>query len=405
MVMLRGAVIVALLLALPSAAHHHEHMEELCSKLERPNKQFALDLFNRLRASKGATENIFFSPLSISTALSMLAAGAAGDTHTQVFDVMGYSKAGLTQAQVNEAYEHAFHMLKHGSGTMKLLMTNAMAIGKDFAPADQFAKDIKKFYSGETLDVDFSDGPAAVAKINGYIAKATSDKITDLVKDLDAATVMMLLSAINFEAKWEDPFKASDTFKDDFNVNENTKVKVDMMKKDGYYEFYQDPENFTSVIELPYQGNASMMIVLPDEGKMAEVVEKMSDSMLQHWHSSLSGKQVDLFMPKFEISAEASLKPILKDMGMINAFEANADLSGISQSAPLKVSKITHKAVLKVDEDGTEAAAATAVEINLMAMPFPNEQFKINRPFLIFICEHGTKSVPFMGQINDPTAA
>ncbi|XP_036419123.1 alpha-1-antitrypsin homolog [Colossoma macropomum] len=167
------------------------------------------------------------------------------------------------------------------------------------------------------------------------------------------------------------------------------------------YKFHYDRNNFTSIIMVPYKGNTSMLIVLPDEGKMQELEKNINKDRLKYWCDRLSYSYVDLFMPKFSISSSFSLADTLREMGIVSAFSDTADFSGISEETQLKTSKVLHQAVLKVDEKGTDAAAATTVEIVLTSMPLT---LKLNRPFLVFIVDHSTKSILFMGKITDPTA-
>uniref|UniRef100_A0A4W4E1M8 Serpin domain-containing protein n=1 Tax=Electrophorus electricus TaxID=8005 RepID=A0A4W4E1M8_ELEEL len=374
------------------AAHPHQNGEyKPCHKLSPHNADFAFSLYKKL-ASHPDTQgkNIFFSPLSISMALSMLALGAKGDTHSQIFSTLDYST--LTADQVNEGYEHLLHMLDHSQDALLLEIGGAAAVQKGFKPEDKFLKDIHHFYKGEAFSVDFSTPEVAVQEFNKLIAKKTKDMITDMVKSLDAATVMMLINYMYFKGKWQEAFKVEDTSKGDFNVDENTTVSVDMMNRNGEYDFYYDQGNFTSVTMLPYNGNVSMMIVLPDQGKMEELEKHISKDHLN---------TLDLYMPKFSVSASSCLGDTLKEMGMVDAFSDSADFSGISKGAKLAVSEVLHKAVLSVDEQGTQAAAATTIEIMLMsALPFKTE---VNRPFLVFIVEKNIRSILFMGKITDPT--
>ncbi|XP_062857596.1 alpha-1-antitrypsin homolog [Trichomycterus rosablanca] len=377
----------------------HEGGDDACHKLAPHNADFAFALYKKLISQADAKgKNIFFSPLSISMALSMLALGAKGETHSQIFSTLGYGS--LTDEQVNEAYEHLLHMLGHSQDAMLLETGGALAVREGFKPVEKFLKDVQHFYHGEAFSVDFSKPEVAVEEVNKYIAKKTKDMITDMVKTLDQDTVMMLINYIYFRGKWEKPFEVERTLKADFHVDENTKVTVDMMKRTGRFDFHQDRDNFTSVIMVPYKGNTSMMIVLPDEGKMEEVEKHLSKEDLKYWHDKLFRSSVDLFMPKFSISASSCLGDTLKEMGMTDAFADSADFSGISEETKLKASKVLHQAVLKVDEKGTEAAGVTTIEIMPMSLP---DTMNLNRPFLVFIVEDSTKSILFMGKITNPT--
>ncbi|XP_036419116.1 alpha-1-antitrypsin homolog isoform X1 [Colossoma macropomum] len=396
------------------SADHHQHLhhgkdephpshdgdEDLSHRLAPHNADFTFSLYRKLAAHPETQgKNIFFSPLSISMALSMLALGAKGETHSQIFSTLGYSA--LTPDQVNEGYEHLFHMLGHSQDAMLLEAGSAVAVREGFKAVDKFLKDAQHYYQGEALSVDFSKPTVAEQEINKYIAKKTKDMITDMIKELDQDTMMMLINYIYFRGKWKKPFDIKYTEKADFHVDENTTVTVNMMRKETYYEYYRDRNNFTSIIMVPYKGDTSMMIVLPDEGKMQELEKNIDKDHLKYWHDKLYGRYVKLFMPKFSISASFSLADTLMEMGIVSAFSSSADFSGINEETNLKVSKVLHQAVLKVDEKGTEAAAVTtSLKIPYSVSPTMN----VNRPFLVFIVEESTKSILFMGKITNPTA-
>uniref|UniRef100_A0A8C2X2W4 Serpin peptidase inhibitor, clade A (alpha-1 antiproteinase, antitrypsin), member 1 n=1 Tax=Cyclopterus lumpus TaxID=8103 RepID=A0A8C2X2W4_CYCLU len=366
--------------------------EMSCAKLSAPNADFAFALYKSLSAKAAAGENIFFSPLGISTALSMLSTGAKGETHRQMFSTLGYSA--LQQAQVNEAYEHLFQMTEGGH---HLHVGNAVALRSGSSPLEMFLKDVKHFYSAHVFDVNFAKPAEAAAEINTYIANKTHNKITDMVKNLNPAMAMVLINYVYF--KWVKHFNVNHTKKADFNVDETTKVQVDMMMRTGRYDFYHDDDNHTTVILLPYKGgNTSMMIVLPDEGKMKEC--PMSDNILSRRHVLVQVDSVNLFLPKFSISADACLGSTLTEMGMADAFTNTADFSGLTDKEK-PFASYSFPALLSVDETGTVAAGATSIEVMPMSMP---ETMKLDRPFMVFILEHSTKSILFMGKINNPTA-
>ncbi|XP_030627869.1 alpha-1-antitrypsin homolog [Chanos chanos] len=385
----------------PHPSHEGAHQD--CHLLSPHNADFAFSLYRKLNAlpdSKG--KNIFFSPVSISMALSLLALGAKEHTHSEIYRVLEYSN--LQPAQVNEGYEHLLHMLNHSRDAFQLEMGTSLAIRQGFKPLDKFLQDAQHYYQSEAFTADFSKPDVAAQEINKYIAKKTHDMITDLVKDVDKDAVMMLISYLFFRGKWEEPFEERHTRKSDFHVDKNTKVTVDMMWSNDFHEYYVDQSNHTTVLMLPYKGNASMMILLPDEGKMQEVEGLLSKDQIKHWHDSLLREKFPVTVPKFSISATYSLADTLKEMGMVSAFSETADLSGLSEIQKLKVSKVEHKAALKVDERGSDAAAATTVEI-LLGSSLPRLTIDLNRPFLLLIVEDSTKTILFMGKITDPTAA
>ncbi|XP_078130756.1 alpha-1-antitrypsin homolog [Sander vitreus] len=396
----------ALLLAAAWADHHHHHGSEhshegelSCHKLSSPNADFAFALYKSLNNNTAAGQNIFFSPLGISTALSMLSTGASGETHRQLFSSLGYSP--FTQTQVNEAYEHLFSMHGNSQESQQLDVGNGVAVRSGFSPLEKFLKDVKHYYSADVFNVDFTKSAEAAAEINTFIANKTQDKIKDMVKHLDPDIAMVLINYVYFKGQWKKTFNRDMTQKMDFNVDKTTKVRVDMMLRTGDYDTYWDVDNHTIVIMLPYKGNSSMMIILPDEGKMKEVEGFINKDYIKHCRDSVSMEYVDLYLPKFSISADAPLENTLKEMGITDAFENKADFSGMSDEVPLKVSKAYHKALLSVTEMGTEAASSTILEMVPLSMP---QSVKIDRPFLVFILENVTRSILFMGKISNPTA-
>ncbi|KAK2856515.1 hypothetical protein Q5P01_005250 [Channa striata] len=399
-----GYTLAALLLSLtwadhPHHPHNHHEAELSCHTLSPFNSNFAFALYKRLNTEAAAGTNIFFSPLGISTALSVLSAGASGETHRQLFSTLGYDT--LNQTQVNKAYENLFHMLGHSRENEQLNVGNAVALRSDFSPLEKFLKVVRHHYSAEIFSVDLTKPGDAAAEINTFIANKTHNMIKDAVKDISPAMVMMLINYVYFKGEWTKPFNRDMTMKADFHVNPTTKVQVDMMKRTDHYHVYTDAANHTTVIKLPYKGNASMMIILPDEGKMKEVEGFISKEHMRNWHNSLSEKYVALQLPKFSISTEASLKQTLNEMGITDAFEDRADFSAMSDKAKLKVSKVTHRAALSVTEMGTEAAATSVIEIVYFSLP---PTIIVNRPFLVCIWDHSIRSILFMGKINDPTA-
>uniref|UniRef100_A0A671MIU5 Alpha-1-antitrypsin homolog n=1 Tax=Sinocyclocheilus anshuiensis TaxID=1608454 RepID=A0A671MIU5_9TELE len=412
-----AALLVATAWAAPHGGHtaeHHHHLhhgkdephpshdgEDACHLLAPHNADFAFSLYKKFAFhpdAEGKNKNIFFSPVGIAMALSMLAVGAKGSTLSQIYSSLGYS--GLQASQVNESYEHLIHMLGHSQEDMQLEAGAGVAIREGFKVVDQFLKDVQHYYNSEAFSVDFSKPEIAAEEINKFIAKKTHDKITNMVKDLDSDMVMMLINYMYFRGKWDKQFDAKLTHKADFKVDNDTTVQVDMMKRTGRYAFYQDPVNQTTVMMVPYKGNVSMMIVLPDEGKMKEVEESICRHQLKIWHDNLFNSSVDLFMPKFSITATSILNDILQDMGMTDAFSDTADFSGMTEEVKVKVSRVDHQAVLSVDEKGTEAVSVTTIEIMPISLP---DTVMLNRPFLVLIVEDTTKSILFMGKITNPT--
>ncbi|XP_063079385.1 alpha-1-antitrypsin homolog [Engraulis encrasicolus] len=398
----------------PHTADHHHHYHHGPDEPHPPhegpesnilrdsNAEFSFALFKKLSSSVTEPQaNVFFSPLSISMALSMLALGAKADTFSQLYQALGYGE--MTPEAVNVAYEHIAHMLDHEKQDMTLDVSNAVALRDGAKVVDKFLADAKHYFESEPFTVDFTKPESAREEINKHIAQQTNNTITDMVKEVDPDTLMMLINCIYFRGEWEKLFTAKHTKAADFHVAQDRKVTVDMMQSEGVYQLYKDAENFTTVLRIPYKGSASMIVVLPDEGKMKEVEDSMSAHHLLHWVGAMKNTPLTLRMPKYNISGTYSLKDTLQAMGVNNAFSDEADFSGMTSEA-VKVSKVEHQAVLKVNERGSEAAAATTVEIILrVAMP-SFTTIELNRPFFLFITDRHTQTILFMGKISNPTS-
>ncbi|KAM9703423.1 alpha-1-antitrypsin homolog [Menidia menidia] len=379
--------------------HHSEHGQHSNHLLSTPNADFAFALYKALNAKAADGDNIFYSPLGISTALAMLSVAARGETHSQVFTVLGYSS--LNQTQVNEAYEHLFRMHGDNQENMELDVGNALALQSSLNPLETFQNDVRRYYRGEIFKIDFSEPRDAATEINTFIANKTRDKIKDMVQELDPDTAMVLINYVYFKGQWKYPFENELTHKGDFHLNNTTKVKVDMLSRTAVYQTYWDHSRQTRVIILPYKGSTSMMIVLPDEGKLKDVETHIDKNFIRHWQNSVGNSFLALDLPKFSISSDFSLDDTLKEMGMTMAFGNSADFSGIYDEANIKISKASHKATLSVTEMGTEAAATNIFELIWQTTPLP---FTVDRPFLVLILENPSGSILFMGKINNPTA-
>ncbi|XP_056150616.1 alpha-1-antitrypsin homolog [Lampris incognitus] len=373
----------------------YDHSGDKTSQiLFKPNTEFAAQFYKNLKAHTTAGENIMFSPCTIALSLSMLLAGAEHDTYNQMRDVLHYNIPSLNKTKINYAYEHITHMLFYHQDQIALI--SALALGSGFELEKAYNDIIKHYYHGNTVKVDFAEQAEAVKQINTFIAQETKNKITDLLKEVDAETVMMLLSSMYYSGTWANSFDPSKTTKADFHVSETKKVTVDMMQKNENLGFYEDNENHVTVVKTHFTGNNSMIIVLPDEGKMEEVEAKLDFALIDHWRTSVSPKSVDLYLPRFSISADGKVGELLKEMGMTNVFEDTAEFITISKNKNLKLTQMFHKDVLTIKEDGS----GTATEVgDSLAVPVT-----LNRPFLFFILQQDIKSFLFMGKLSDPTA-
>ncbi|XP_069321369.1 serpin A9 isoform X2 [Eulemur rufifrons] len=242
-------------------------------------------------------------------------------------------------------------------------------------------------------------------RINSYVEKETRGKVMGLIQSLDPLTAMVLVNHIFFKAKWEKPFHPEDTKKSfPFLVGKGATVHVPMMHQMEQFAFGVDPELNCFVLQMNYRGDTVAFFVLPGKGKMKQLEQALSARTLRKWSHSLQKRWIEVFIPKFSISASYDLETILPKMGIRNAFDKSADFSGIAKRDSLQVSKATHKAVLDVSEDGTEAVAATATKLVVRSKDGPSHPtVSFDRPFLMLIMSEATESILFLGKVENPT--
>ncbi|NXR81193.1 AACT protein, partial [Pycnonotus jocosus] len=357
--------------------------------------------FYKQASSKEADENVFFSPMSISTAFAILAVGAKSTTLSQIFEGLGFENVTETRTNdVHESFHKVLSVLNCGDVNMALNIGNALFIATGYEPEESFLQNTKEFYDADFFSTAFHE-PEATNQINKYIKEKTKGKIPELVSHLDPTTVLVLVNYIYFKAAWEKPFVPSRTHEDDFFVNKNAAVRVKMMHREGPSTIYYDRDLSCMVVELPYEGTARALLILPNDGKMKQVEDALSKETVCKWDSKLVSRRLNLELPKFSISGSYDVKTLFEQMGITEVFSGNGDLSGISGNHNLQVSQAIHKALLEVDEDGTEAVAATAI---MSTRGFrPSSTIKFNRPFLILISDKQTSTTLFMGKIVNPT--
>ncbi|NXK47115.1 A1AT2 antiproteinase, partial [Chauna torquata] len=370
-----------------------------CLKLVPSNADFAFQFFNEA-ALEEPNKNIFFSPVSISTAFAMLSLGARSTTQTQILEGLAFNLTEIQEKEIHEGFHNLIHMLSHPENGVQLNMGNAIFLTEKLKPIRKFLDHAKALYQLEALTTDFNNPTEAEKQINDYIERKTHGKITNLVKEMDPQTVMLLASFVFFRGIWEKPFKPENTEEREFFVDAETIVKVPMMYQMGTFDLYFDQELSCTVVRLHYNGSATAFLVLPVKGKMKRLEQTLVKETIQEWSDHLLQSKISLYFPKFSISGSYEITNILSKMGIVDVFTDQADLSGITGAPELKVSKVVHKAALDVDERGTEAAAATAAEIMTMSLP-PAIEF--NHPFLMLIFDRDTNSTLFIGKIVNPT--
>uniref|UniRef100_A0A8C9DAG2 Thyroxine-binding globulin n=1 Tax=Panthera leo TaxID=9689 RepID=A0A8C9DAG2_PANLE len=350
-------------------------------KMSSINADFAFNLYLRFTVET-PDQNTFFSPVSISAALAMLCLGACHNTQTQIIDSLGFNLTDIPMAEIQQGFWHLICSLNFPKKELEL----------------QFLDDVKSLYETEVFSTDFSNVSAAQKEINSHVGKQTKGKVVGLIEDLKPNTIMVLVNYIHFKAQWENPFDPSKTEEgSSFSVDKNTIVQVPMMHQMEQYYHLVDTELNCTVLQMDYSKNALALFVLPKEGQV-EWVEGPCVT------SPFPPQVIDLFVPKFSISATYDLGAIPLNMGIQDAFADNANFLGLTGDSGLQLSNAVHKAVLHIGEKGTEAVVVPEVrfldqpEITLL---HPIIQF--DRSFLLLLLEKSTRSILFLGKVVDPT--
>ncbi|NXQ33379.1 A1AT antiproteinase, partial [Alaudala cheleensis] len=371
-------------------------------KLAPSNADFAFKLYKQIRDDLG-NGNIFFSPLSISTAFTMLSLGARSNTLRELYKGLAFNLTQMEEQEIHEGFQHILQLLNDPHRAVQLNMGNALFVDNQVELLQNFLDRVRNFYYAEAVSSNFQNPPEALREINKYVETKTHGKIVDLVKSLDPETVMVLINYISFKGSWERPFNSFNTRDDDFFLDAKNSVKVKMMHQNKDFNVYRDEELSCWVVEIPYKGNVTSLFVLPDEGTMKQVEDALLKETVSNWLRSFQQREIYLDLPKFSVSGSYDVKSLFKKMGVTEVFSDQADLSGVAKNLHLKVSKAIHKATVDVRENGTEAAAVTVIEMVPMSLPFPPPpHITFNRPFLMMIIDKTTDGVLFLGKIANP---
>ncbi|MFP4171499.1 MAG: serpin family protein [Candidatus Hydrogenedentota bacterium] len=369
------------------------------------NTEFAIALHQRLAEDGG---NLVASPFSISSALAMTYAGAGGETAAQMEEVLRFAGEDVHEvfaAVVGELRE------REAEEDYELVVANALwgQEGYDFAPA--FLELLEMQYEAPLREADFAGEPEAEAdRINAWVEEQTQERIQDIIPPgtLNPLTRLVLANAIYFKGAWLEPFEEEATEAGEFTRADGEVVDVDMMRQTEQFRYAE--VDGVQVLELPYEGrDVAMLVALPEthDGLAALEAELTADTVEQ-WVDALSQEQVDVRLPKFEFTTELRLDDVLQAMGMEHAFSPrDSDFSGMAPDADdLHISAVLHKAFIDVHEEGTEAAAATAVVMQVTAIMPEDEPvaFHADRPFLFLLRDQHSGSILFMGRAADPSA-
>jgi len=379
------------------------------------NNQFAFDLYYEL--DKSEQGNIFYSPYSISVALAMTYEGAKGQTADEIKSVFHFPESNILRPNFAAIYNE----INRGNEDYELRTGNALWAQYDYQFLEDYTSKVEQYYGGKVTNLDFKQEiEKSRQTINSFIEEQTNDKIKDLIPEgvLSSMTRLVLTNAIYFKGTWEWEFDKSDTREQDFKITPVNIVQTPMMYMDpDKVKFnYADLEKL-QILELPYKGEKiSMLILLPKQGEdydreTGEVIKseytlediELSAEKINEYKSQMTETKLDsISLPKFEFDTKYFMRDTLSNLGMPTAFSDGADFSGMTGQRDLFIKFVIHQAYVKVDEKGTEAAAATSVGMEVSSA-MPRNVFKADHPFIFIIQEKETGNILFIGRVTNPT--
>jgi len=367
--------------------------------LVESGNSFAFDIFRKVVEGADKSENIIISPLSISYALSMTLNGANGTTRDAMLDALRLND--ITPEEINSSYKDLTDALLTIDKRVLMSIANSVWTENDFKVKDSFIDILTRYYDADSEGFDIND-ETAPGKINAWIEDKTNGLIKDMVEKLNDNTVMLLINAVYFKGKWQSQFDKDKTVQSLFYKPDGTEITVPMMKQQEDFKVYSG--NGFSMAEFAYgQGNFVMDIILPDDKDgIASLLPQITDPAFKTWANGLYKRELNLSMPRYKFGFKKQLKDILTGMGMGIAFNDGADFTNIAETPPLLINDVTHQAFIETNEEGTEAAAATIVDIGLTSMPPEPLVFNLDHAFLFIIRETTTNSIIFMGRVSDP---
>jgi serpin B len=360
--------------------------------------RFSFDLYRRYSDGKG---NILFSPYSISTALSMTYEGARGETADEMEAVFHFVEE---PSERRPAVARVFNVLNERDREYELHTANALWMQEGYPILEDYVDTVADYYGGVANALDFArEHEESRLIINGWVEARTNYRIKDLFPSgsLPSSVRLVLTNAIYFKGEWLVQFEEEDTRKEEFHVSPAESVEADMMRlREERFNYTETDE--LQALELPYKGkDLSMVILLPKENDLGAVEDRLSLEKYQSMTDGMEETLVNVFLPRFKFETKYFMKEDLIEMGMPKAFSSSADFSGIVEAGGLFIDKVIHQAFIEVNEEGTEAAAATGVSM-LESAPIV-EIFRADHPFIFLIRDRITGTILFMGRVMDPS--
>ncbi|XP_010604990.1 neuroserpin [Fukomys damarensis] len=370
--------------------------------------EVSVNMYNHLRAI-GEDENILFSPMSIALAMGIMEFGAQGSTLKEIRHSMDYDN--LKTGEEFSFLKDFSNMVTAEESQYVMKIANSLFIQNGFHVSDKFLQMMKKYFNAEVNHVDFSQNVAVANYINKWVENNTNNLLKDLVspRDFDAVTHMALINAVYFKGNWKSQFRPENTRTFSFTKDDESEIQIPMMYQQGefYYGEFSDGSNeaggIYQVLEIPYEGDEiSMMLVLSrQEVPLATLEPLVKAQLIEEWANSVKKQKVEVYLPRFTVEQEIDLKDILKALGITEIFIKDANLTTLSDNKEIFLSKAIHKSFIEVNEEGSEAAAASGmIAISRMAVLYP--QVIVDHPFFFLIRNRRTGTILFMGRVMHP---
>lgn len=363
------------------------------------NSDFGFNLYRKMADKHD--ENIFFSPLSVSFNLASLMVGSRGDTYEELLTALNWEA--LKKSKEADRLPSLLRELREGvrrSEGYDLDLGSVAFVHHCFPLLDDFVNETRTYFDTEFRSLDFHDREAKNI-IKEFIIKKSRGKVSEVQDEIDPQTKMILLDFILFKGKWQIPFKPDLTMTDSFFVNKYHSVKVPTMYKTDKVASVFDKSLSCTVLNLPYKGGAHMLVVMPEKGGDFDALEDgLSMEVVRRWLERMKSRKTDVFFPKFRLDQKYKLRSSLDLLGIKDVFTGTANFTGMTEERNLRLSEITQKAIIEIDEIGAEASAFTGTEIVAFSLP---HTIRVNRPFMFMIFNENYKSLLFIGRIIDPT--
>jgi serpin B len=363
----------------------------------RANNQFAFDLLEKAVLGEPG-RNAFLSPLSVSLAIGMVMNGARGSTRDSMAVALGFGTT--PQSEINASYESLIRLLRGLDQHVEFTIANSIWTERTYPVNPTFLTDARRFFDAEAQALDFSNVAAALAAINGWVDQKTRGKIPTILDDIADNAVLYAVNAIYFKGSWREQFKKTATAPAVFHAADGTSQTVPFMHRTEESPYYGGPD--FEAVDLWYGAGAhTMTLVLPRPGaSAAELAAGLGSGAFEAVASGLRPVEVDLALPKLTLEYRRSLKDDLTALGMGIAFDpTRADLGGIATAGRPYITRVEHKTYVDINEEGTEAAAATSVEVGVTSAP-QRVSLRFDRPFLIAIRERLSGTILFLGVIS-----